>query len=121
MRRTRSEHDVPYRTPVQISLAIVEEDPRSLRERRLEMGHSAIFGRYTAPDRSLAAPRWGERGLGCAAALLPPDVRHRYVEEWRDGLQAVLREQGSRRRWADELVQCLRAAVSLAIVLRLRQ
>ncbi|MBY8875046.1 hypothetical protein K7640_24770 [Micromonospora sp. PLK6-60] len=65
---------------------------------------------------------WSRRGLACAGALLPAWARDRYLEEWQDGLCEV-RQGGrlSRRQRADEVVQCLRAALALAVVLRLRR
>lgn len=61
-----------------------------------------------------------ERVVTRAGSLLPERARDRYVEEWRSSVHDVLGQPGS--AWhhrAAEVLQCLRAAAVLAVVLRL--
>lgn len=52
--------------------------------------------------------------------LLPGQARWRYVEEWQDALRDVADESGTSRWWrtSAEVLQCVRAAVLLAVILR---
>ena len=54
-----------------------------------------------------------------AAVLLPVEMRARYVEEWNEGVLACSGQssQGRLRRHF-ELLECLKAAVVLAVILR---
>lgn len=61
-----------------------------------------------------------ERAVTRAGTLLPERIRDRYVEEWRSSVHDALREPGAAwHRRAAEVLECLRAAVVLAVVLRL--
>lgn len=119
MGRSRSNHDLVYRIAVYTEVQTLSRHVQSLQERRLEMGHKAPLGSRTAPGRRSG---WVERGLIGAGMLLPARVRDRYVEEWRDALYEVLYERET--AWyqlIDTLAQCVRAAVVLALLLRIRR
>ncbi|MEU8210061.1 hypothetical protein AB0B85_12790 [Micromonospora sp. NPDC049044] len=99
------------------SLAFLEITERL----RVIAANSVTVGR---PDTGLspAAGRRIEQWLVYAGALLPAEARDRYIEEWWGGIYEVLvSRQASRSNQAGEIFQCLRAALTLALVLRLRR